>query len=130
MEQELGLFWDTTLACIQASSTELPEFRIQHHSQWECTKVELKGCLVRLKYCESTDLMTSYSNLPQNQDNAILEGVVRNTTRSIVKAGKNKKPREVMKDLVSVVEQNLLPTLATIGKKLQHAKQKSNWLAG
>ena len=58
---------------------------------YECTKVEQKGCPVRLKYDESTDLVTSYTYLPYNHDSNILEGVVKNTTRSIVKAGENKK---------------------------------------
>ena len=94
-----------------------------------------QGCPVRLKYSPSEDLVNSYSHLPHNHDSNILSGVVKNATKSFVKDGENKKPREVLKDLTEAVEKHTdgmgtdqLPSLASVGKQLQRARKKKEQL--
>ena len=67
---------------------------------------------------------------------SIVLGVLpHNATNKFIKKGKNKKNREVFKDLVADVEKNtngfgtdLLPSLSSIGKRLEWAKKLRNLL--
>lgn len=61
------------------------EYKAKMKSYYKCDQVEKRSCKVHMTYDETQDLVIKSSNLPHNHDSNILEVVVENAAKSMVK---------------------------------------------